>query len=416
MSADEEFTAYMTVRWQPLVRSLVLLGCERFEAEDVVQAGLARCYASWARVTQADDVDACVFRTVLDGWRSERPGDVPPGPVADDLDDDELLVSAPPVAAVLAEGRRRRRSRRRTTVAVTGVVALLAAVASQFLGSVSDDPTVDRTENPVSVPWWSAGGLHLDHVVVPVPVLSDLVDPGPGVAYVDDRRRVVVVDDDGRSEVVGRDVVTHGLAADAERGWLFWLGADRTTVAYDVRSRREVGRALAPVSPFAYATRRVITSEDGTLYFDTRTGNLAWDVRAGTFLRLGTGASYLLDREDTFQVTLPPELGVGFVVTDRGTQLWRTTQPVVTGQLSPDGRWTVTNGPRGLNAFETGSGKAVPTPVPVSRTVRSFAFSPDGTFTAAVVAAGGGTELLSCEVGGSSCTAVRAPGTVRLAR
>jgi RNA polymerase sigma-70 factor (sigma-E family) len=70
MSGDDaDFAAYMAARWPFLVRSLVLIGCPRHEVEDVVQTGLARCYAAWDRVREADDMDAYVYRTVLDGWR-----------------------------------------------------------------------------------------------------------------------------------------------------------------------------------------------------------------------------------------------------------------------------------------------------------------------------------------------------------
>jgi RNA polymerase sigma factor (sigma-70 family) len=70
MSGDDaDFAAYMAARWPFLVRSLVLIGCPRHEAEDVAQSGLARCYSAWDRVVSADDVDVHVYRTVLDGWR-----------------------------------------------------------------------------------------------------------------------------------------------------------------------------------------------------------------------------------------------------------------------------------------------------------------------------------------------------------
>ena len=88
---DADFAAYMAARWPFLVRSLVLIGCPRHEAEDVVQTGLARCYASWDRVRKADDVDAYVYRTVLNCWHKsrrrrwwgEQPTEAPPEPLAD---------------------------------------------------------------------------------------------------------------------------------------------------------------------------------------------------------------------------------------------------------------------------------------------------------------------------------------------
>jgi RNA polymerase sigma-70 factor (sigma-E family) len=88
------FTSYMAARWPTLVRSLVTLGCEPHEAEDVAQTALTRCWASWERVCLADDPDAYVFRTVLNVWNKsrrrrwwgERPHDVLP----DRIDPDGL--------------------------------------------------------------------------------------------------------------------------------------------------------------------------------------------------------------------------------------------------------------------------------------------------------------------------------------
>lgn len=72
MDDHDGFDAYMAARWPTLVRSLVLLGCGPEEAEDVVQTGLVRCLTSWSRVRRADDVDAYVYRTVLNCWAKSR--------------------------------------------------------------------------------------------------------------------------------------------------------------------------------------------------------------------------------------------------------------------------------------------------------------------------------------------------------
>ena len=100
---DADFAAYMAARWPFLVRSLVLLGCSREEAEDVAQSGLARCYTAWERVRRADDVDAYVYRTVLNCWRKSHRrrwwGEVPTESLpevvpADDATDAVLLRQA----------------------------------------------------------------------------------------------------------------------------------------------------------------------------------------------------------------------------------------------------------------------------------------------------------------------------------
>ena len=91
---DADFAAYMAARWPFLVRSLVLIGCPRHEAEDVVQTGLARCYASWDRVRKADDVDAYVYRTVLNCWHKSRRrrwwGEQPSGELPEQVRPDQV--------------------------------------------------------------------------------------------------------------------------------------------------------------------------------------------------------------------------------------------------------------------------------------------------------------------------------------
>lgn len=72
MDEHDGFDAYMAARWPTLVRSLILLGCAPHEAEDVAQTGLVRCLSSWDRVRRADDVDAYVYRVVLNCWAKSR--------------------------------------------------------------------------------------------------------------------------------------------------------------------------------------------------------------------------------------------------------------------------------------------------------------------------------------------------------
>lgn len=82
----DEFSEYAAARWPRLVRSAVLQGCSRAEAEDVAQLALTKVWRSWSRVQAADDRDAYVYRVLLntltDGrrrrWMGERPTEVVP--------------------------------------------------------------------------------------------------------------------------------------------------------------------------------------------------------------------------------------------------------------------------------------------------------------------------------------------------
>ena len=47
-----DFSTYVAQRRARLVRTAVLLGCPRADAEDVVQAALLKCYRSWRKVSR----------------------------------------------------------------------------------------------------------------------------------------------------------------------------------------------------------------------------------------------------------------------------------------------------------------------------------------------------------------------------
>ena len=72
MGRNEDFSEYVGARWPRLVRSAVLLGCSRAEAEDVVQTALMRCLVNWAKVQRADDRDAYVHRVLINTFTSSR--------------------------------------------------------------------------------------------------------------------------------------------------------------------------------------------------------------------------------------------------------------------------------------------------------------------------------------------------------
>jgi RNA polymerase sigma-70 factor (sigma-E family) len=106
VDVESDFTAYVAAQWPRLVRSAVLLGCTRTEAEDVVQSALERCLLRWRRVSAAHDRDAYVHRVLINAftssrrrrWTGERPtADLPEDALADEtsaVDDADALVRA----------------------------------------------------------------------------------------------------------------------------------------------------------------------------------------------------------------------------------------------------------------------------------------------------------------------------------
>lgn len=86
VESDERFSDFVDSRWGRLVRSAFLLGCSIHEAEDLVQTTLTRCYPVWERVEASEDIDAYVYRALVNAqaksrrrrWWGERPTDALP--------------------------------------------------------------------------------------------------------------------------------------------------------------------------------------------------------------------------------------------------------------------------------------------------------------------------------------------------
>ena len=112
MGAEQEFTEYVGTRWPRLVRTAVLLGCTRVEAEAVVGAALSRSLSRWSEVRRAEDREAHVHRALVDAFRTERrehwPGEHPAehpldtGPTLLGSDDDDERDVADAVLRSLA--------------------------------------------------------------------------------------------------------------------------------------------------------------------------------------------------------------------------------------------------------------------------------------------------------------------------
>ncbi len=116
MDTDDDYAAYVAGRWAGLVRSAVLLGCSRPEAEDLVQTALIRCYVAWDKVSRATDRDAYVYRVFLNTratsrrrrwWREEPRSDLPEQSVDDDTNATDLTDTVQRALAGLNEPHRR---------------------------------------------------------------------------------------------------------------------------------------------------------------------------------------------------------------------------------------------------------------------------------------------------------------------
>jgi RNA polymerase sigma-70 factor (sigma-E family) len=77
----DDFEQYARARWRRLQQSALLLGCSPEEAEDLVQTALLRCFRHWGKVCASTDMDAYVYRILVNcfyksrrrHWWRERP-------------------------------------------------------------------------------------------------------------------------------------------------------------------------------------------------------------------------------------------------------------------------------------------------------------------------------------------------------
>ena len=60
-----DFESYVALRWGRLVRTAYLLTGDHHEAEDLVQAALAKTYPAWHRISRLEAPDAYVHRTLV---------------------------------------------------------------------------------------------------------------------------------------------------------------------------------------------------------------------------------------------------------------------------------------------------------------------------------------------------------------
>ncbi len=106
MDRDDDFRAFVEGSWARLVRTALLLGSRPGDAEDLAQSALLRAYLAWDRVSRAGNVDAYVYRILVNTRATalrrrsalELPSEIPDIPTAGDptaqVDLSDLLIHA----------------------------------------------------------------------------------------------------------------------------------------------------------------------------------------------------------------------------------------------------------------------------------------------------------------------------------
>jgi hypothetical protein len=273
-----------------------------------------------------------------------------------------LEVPPAPVEEVVTEARSRLGRRRRLVALATAgvlVVVGLATWAGARQGAGPEpaaEPTgIERVENPADTAWWASGVLHLAHVTVDLPGVEQVAGLGDGAVVGDDEGNVVLVDGDGVTTTIGRQVPGAPLVASEHQGWAVWVDPqDRAPqlVVYDVAARQTLairelpfnGSRWGPLDQGSYP----IAVDADQVYFADQGGDWAWaPEKAGLADAdglLDVSAATMVRRDGVDRIRMiQPFFNVEYVRRGRGAQispggeyvLTRTTSARFAGEFGP---------------------------------------------------------------------------------
>ncbi len=69
---DDSFRDFIGVRLDPLRRTAYLMSGDWHAADDVVSTAVTKIYQDWRRISQMENLDAYVRRTLVNTWLMER--------------------------------------------------------------------------------------------------------------------------------------------------------------------------------------------------------------------------------------------------------------------------------------------------------------------------------------------------------
>ncbi len=200
-SGGEDFGAFAETRWPGLVRLAFGLTGDRWAAEDIAQATLARAYVAWRRVSRADDPDAYLRRILINTSKrrfhrhrvTEQSGDPPdtavPGP-ADQVDERlallaEIKPGPAPLESIIRRGKGIRLRRIVAAVGGLGLAGIIVA-ATVLMSRPAPAPAPAPQERPLPVTVPVGGTAGPDGVFASGTVdghpwrlaVQDIADPG----------------------------------------------------------------------------------------------------------------------------------------------------------------------------------------------------------------------------------------------
>ena len=268
-----------------------------------------------------------------------------------------------------------------------------------------------RAENPApGVVWYADGRLHLDHVVLAVEGLHDMIKLGTGVVYGDEEGRVVYAADDGSRTLLGHKDPEVAVAATDETGWAAWFDPDTDEiVAVEAATGDELLRTGVDDEP------RVVAVDGDVIYLAGRDGTRALlptgptseiKVSPGDLLDVRSNIRVFQLDTETLQV-IQSAFDVKFALPGRGAT------------LSPDGQLVATRLPGTdyqVGVYDTRSGGELVDGLGPDDDALAFALGDHGDINYIVaphgLIPGRELQLRTCDLATSFCRiAVRIPNT-----
>jgi len=188
-------------------------------------------------------------------------------------------VLAAPIDAVIAEAKAQRRRHLRVVLAsvvaavlaVSGIVWLASRPAPEQ--SSDRDWSVVREPNPVDIPWYAGGELHLARVVVTMPPIGDLVAVGDGAVFTGTDGTVYFAGADGVVTELGETDPDARVAASDQTDWVAWVDTSSDVprlVVHNLVSRKDTAERDLPEGG------EVVAVDLARVYYRTPRGDFVW--------------------------------------------------------------------------------------------------------------------------------------------
>ncbi|GAW49337.1 MULTISPECIES: hypothetical protein [unclassified Nocardioides] len=196
---------------------------------------------------------------------------------------ESIDVLSPPVEGAIGQARGMRRKRRRVVAGAVAAAVVVVAGATWATTRPDDvrppEPSpanVISSPNPTAIAWYAGGELHLEHIAVELPPLTDLVEVYGGAVYGDREGAVAYIAADGTRTVIGEKAAAEPLVGSDVSGWAAWVdprGETPALVVYDVVGGKVLDRLELPSSD---PDSHPVAIDQNHVFYVTHEGDFAW--------------------------------------------------------------------------------------------------------------------------------------------